>query len=481
MFDAAATVHKMGAPLTALSCDSHHIPPNAAFVAYPGDKADGRDYIPQAIQAGAAGIFWDPADFSWSETWHTPHVAVPELRSRTGLLANFVYNEPSQKMFTAAITGTNGKTTIAHLAALLMSHSGRRTAVVGTLGAYLPGEIPQPTGNTTPEAIALQAFLQSFCQAGAEAAMIEASSHGIVQGRLAGVQLEAAVFANAGRDHLDYHGDIESYHRSKAQLFESSGLPLAILNADDEYCAQLAPQLAAAGKRVLTYGRRGTALRLLALQSDADGQTLELDGDDGWRRVWLPFAGAHNAHNFMAAALLARAGGGSWASFSTAVPTLPEGRLQRINNGGNTAQPAIYVDYAHTPDALTAALAALRQHGNRLWLVCGCGGERDRGKRALMGKVAATADVGIVTDDNPRDEEPAAIRADVLAGGGGRLQEIAGRGEAITWVITQAAATDTILIAGKGHENYQDIAGKRHYFSDADTAQTALKKRNGTC
>lgn len=472
MFDAAAALKKLGVPVRELCCDSRAINRQSVFVAYAGEQADGREHIAAALAAGASGVFWDPHNFSWPETAKAPNVAVPELRACSGLLADAVCGAPSQKLFTAAVTGTNGKTTIAHFAAQLLEQAGLPTGIVGTLGAGTKASALRPVANTTPEAIALHGYLRDFVNGGAQAAVLEASSHGIAQQRLAGVRLAAAVLANIGRDHFDYHGGSAQYQQVKTRLLTTPELPVAIVNADDARCVEAMRQLHNDTKG-WTYGAAGDTLRLCSANINEDGQRLQLDGTEGTRTIELSVPGRHNALNFMAAALIARAAGVSWNCMRPQQLTLPRGRLQRVNPD---TRPAVYVDYAHTPDALTAALAALQNRRGKLWLVFGCGGARDAGKRQLMGRTAARADVAIVTDDNPRTEAAAKIRAQVLTGGL-HLREVAGRAAAIASAIEEAASDDTILIAGKGHEEYQEIDGVRRYFSDVATARSVLAAR----
>ena len=474
MFEAATVLRRLGVPVRDLFCDSRRPVRGGIFVARPGEREDGRLHIADALKSGAAGVLWDPDGFSWSPDLNAPNVPVPHLGERVGFFADEVYGAPSHRLFVAAITGTNGKTTTAWFAAQLLSQGGLPTGVVGTLGAGMWGEEMSPPENTTPDAIVLHRFLRDFADSGARAAVMEASSHGIAQGRLAGVRLAAAALLNIRHDHLDYHGDMESYRKTKIGLLQSESLHTAIVNADDEFAAAAAAN--ACAEKIMTFGERGDTLRLCGVSDSEEGRTLFLDGEEGKRECFLRPRGAHNAANFMAAALIARAAGVPWRKIDSAALTLPHGRLQRINPGG---APAVYVDYAHTPDALSAVLDSFSGRRGRLWLVFGCGGNRDLEKRREMGRIAAScADVAIITDDNPRDESPRQIRAAVMAGGVS-LREIAGRGDAIAAAIKDAAKNDTVIIAGKGHEEYQDIGGARRPFSDAETARECLRVRGG--
>ena len=471
MFNPQSAIRRLGIPVRELCGDSRCIRRHSVFVAYPGHVHDGRQHIAAALAAGAAGVFWDPKEFSWPPTCVAPNVPIPSLAKRLGLLADVVYGTPSRQLFVAAVTGTNGKTTVSHFAAQLLAQHNLRTGIVGTLGAGLWGKKMSPTLNTTPEAIVLHRFLRDFAAAGADAACIEASSHGIKQRRLNGLRLAAAALMNIGRDHLDYHGDIRAYRRSKAKLLQTEGLKTAIVNADSPPCVAAAKHCRA--KNIWTFGGGGKELRLLSVQQQQGAQLMELDGAAGRQTVRLNMLGQHNIQNFLAANLIVRAAGVPPQNICAEQLISPRGRLQRINPN---QRPAIYVDYAHTPEALTAALSALRHRRGKLWTIFGCGGDRDSGKRRKMGAIAATlADVAIVSDDNPRTESAAAIRAQILSANS-RLREIADRATAICTAIAEAHPEDTILIAGKGHEEYQDINGRRRSFSDAQTALRAIQK-----
>ncbi|MGU9951239.1 MAG: UDP-N-acetylmuramoyl-L-alanyl-D-glutamate--2,6-diaminopimelate ligase [Gammaproteobacteria bacterium WSBS_2016_MAG_OTU1] len=476
MFDAATVIKKLDVPVCRLCCDSRQLQRGDIFLAYGGHKTDGRNYIAAAVAAGAGGVLWESDKFTFPAEIQIPNVGVSSLSAHAGLLADFVYNKPSEKLFVSAITGTNGKSTVAHFAAQLFLQSGKTAGIVGTLGAGLAGQKLQPVVNTTPDAITLHGHMRDFVAANVKAALIEASSHGIAQKRLTGMHVAAAVLTNIGRDHLDYHGDWDNYRQTKSELLQLPGLQTAIVNTDDAACAEIAAQHQ--GADLWTFGKEAKTLRLIAVdavsQNSGGGQKLTLDGEDGRRQVVLNAPGMHNVQNFMAAALIARAGGVSWEEMRPQELTLPVGRLQRVNPGQS---PAVYVDYAHTPDALSAAMTALQNREGRLWLVFGCGGSRDEGKRRMMGKMATRADVAIITDDNPRHEKAADIRAEILSGGL-NLLEIPGRGEAIAAAIEKSAAADTVLIAGKGHEEYQEIGDERRHFSDVEVAQVMLTIRN---
>ena len=471
--EAVGWLKSLGVPLRALSSDSRSLGKATAFLAYPGEQDDGRRYIEAALAAGAVGVFWEPAEFAWQQQWQVPNLAVANLKQRCGELAHEVYGKPSDRLAVTAVTGTNGKTTVAHYLAQLLHYSGKSCGLIGTLGAGLYGRPMTPLANTTPDAAVIQDWLRQYAAANTAAAVIEASSHGICQGRLNGLTIACAVFTNAAQDHLDYHGSKEAYWQAKSALFDLPGVQRAVLNGDDVFCRRLKEERLPAA---LTYGQAGDDLMLLDVETRADGCLLSLDGVLGKRRLFLPPVGEHNVYNFLAAALAATVLDVSAEDIAGAAELLllPEGRLQKMSNA-----PAVYVDYAHTPDAMAAVLAAARGHSSgRLIVVFGAGGERDTDKRGAMGRVAAAeADVIIVTDDNPRREDPAAIRAALVRAAGAAARNIGDRRLAIAEALRLARPEDTLLILGKGHETTQSVGGTEMPFSDADVVQDLCRKR----
>lgn len=462
VFDAAAAISALGVPVRGVSDDSRDLPPDAAFLAYPGATDDGRRYIETVIRAGACAVFWEAEGFEESSDWRVPHRAINGLREKAGLLADAVYHHPSEQLNVLAVTGTNGKTTISHFIARLLEAGGIPAGVIGTLGIGTPDALI-PSGTTTPPATKTHRYLRNFVDAGLQAAVIEASSHGIRQGRLNGIRLSTAVFSNVGRDHLDYHGSIEHYRASKAALLQMPHLQTAVLNADDAFCAELAAS-AASSLQVMTYGKRGKTLRLLAMHADSDGVSFTTDGIGGLYEYRLNVPGEHNVYNFLAAVLTVTLAGVDGKTIAAAAPTLrlPSGRMQLVAD-----RPAVYIDFAHTPDAFAAVLAAVAHRRGKLLVVFGCGGGRDRGKRPQMGAlVAEVADRVFITDDNPRQEDAATIRAEIAAAAPAAVN-IGDRQEAICAALAEATADDTVLILGKGHEDYQEISGSRLPFSDA--------------
>ncbi|HET9470449.1 MAG TPA: UDP-N-acetylmuramoyl-L-alanyl-D-glutamate--2,6-diaminopimelate ligase [Usitatibacter sp.] len=488
-----ARLEALGVPLSDLTADSRAVKMGSVFAAYPGTVRDGRAFIADAIGRGAAAIVWERQGFTWNPRWTLPNVAVEGLRARISGIAGHAYGNPSDALWMAGVTGTNGKTSVSQWIAAALDRLGRRSAVIGTLGNGLVGERSEAR-NTTPDAIVLQRLLAEYLRRGARHVAMEVSSHGLDQERVAGIKYDVAVFTNLTRDHLDYHGTMDAYAEAKYRLFSARGLTHAVVNVDDEWGARFAGRLAASGLEVVTYGvapgggaaKRPRLRASDVLLSDA-GVRFRVDSEWGAGTVETPVLGAFNVSNLLAVAGALVAAG---IAFEEALPAIAAlapvpGRLERL--GGGTA-PLVVIDYAHTPDALEKALQALRhvldstalrnpsRGRGRLICVFGCGGDRDAGKRPLMGEAAARlADQVIVTSDNPRNEDPKAIIAQVLAGiPGGRAEAMEDRQVAIFSAVHQAAAGDAVLLAGKGHETYQEIAGARHPFSDREVAAAAL-------
>ncbi|WP_334108459.1 UDP-N-acetylmuramoyl-L-alanyl-D-glutamate--2,6-diaminopimelate ligase [Methylobacillus sp.] len=459
---------------TDMTADSRQVTSGSLFLAYPGESADGRRFIAQAILQGAFGVLWEEQGFAWHSAWNVANQPVSGLRQQASALAGEFYGHPSRKLWMIGVTGTNGKTSCSHWLAQAFNALQRKAVVIGTLGNGFPGALSAAV-NTTPDPIRLQAMLADYLLAGAEIATMEVSSHGLDQGRVSGIAFNVAVLTNLTRDHLDYHGDMASYAAAKRKLFEFEGLETAILNQDDIFGQELLSELKAAGRKVLSYGLTGGDVRGHGLRFDADGMHMQVQTPQGEAEVHARLVGRFNASNLLAvlATLLV-----SGVRLENAVAVLAQihpapGRMQQL--GGGT-QPLVVVDYAHSPDALEKALLALREQvAGRLICVFGCGGDRDKGKRPLMAEVASRlADKVIVTSDNPRSEKPAAIIAEVVAGLHGPAQVEPDREQAIVQAIRHAHAGDVVLIAGKGHEDYQEVAGVRYPFSDTAVAAHAL-------
>ncbi len=482
----AGRLDGLGVPLADLTADSRAVKRGSVFAAYPGTVLDGRAFIPEAIARGAAAVLWERAGFAWDARWDVPHLGIDNLRARISGIAGHVYGDPSASLWIAGVTGTNGKTSVSQWIAAACDGLGRRAAVVGTLGNGLVGERTEAR-NTTPDAIVLQRLLAEYLRRGARAVAMEVSSHGLDQERVAGVKLDVAVFTNLTRDHLDYHGTMEAYAEAKYRLFSARGLTHAVINADDPWGERFLRRLEDSGLERIPFSVEGAASfeRRMAPRLVASGVALSeagvrfrVRGDWGEGEVRASALGAFNVSNLLAVLGALLAAGVAWDEALAAVCALAPvpGRLERL--GGGEA-PLVVIDYAHTPDALEKALESLRPAlapGARLICVFGCGGDRDAGKRPLMGEAAARlADRVIVTSDNPRGEPPRAIIEQVLAGiAAGGAEAIEDRQVAIFAAVHQARRGDVVLLAGKGHETYQEIAGARHPFNDRDVAAAAL-------
>ncbi len=469
----------MGVRPSGVADDSRQVLPGDVFLAYPGDLADGRRYIAAAIAKGAAAVIWQPGgDFVWDASWQIPNLPQAALRALAGPLAQAVHACPSERLSLIAITGTNGKTTISQCLARAYPQP---CAIIGTLGAGLPDALVD-TGFTTPEATTLMRYLAQFCAQGAAACALEASSIGIEEGRMNGAKVDVAVFTNLTRDHLDYHGTMEAYAAAKEKLFCWPGLRAAIINLDDPFGGVL--RSATTAETVLAYAIgecAGAQIRAEGLQETAQGQVFSLVLPDGQATVRTTLVGRYNIHNLLAVAGVLHDFGLLVSEVAQRLMALtpPPGRMERL---GGVGEPLVVIDYAHTPDALANALQALRgvaeARAGRLHVVFGCGGDRDSGKRPEMGQIAESlADRALVTSDNPRREDPLAIMAQIAQGMRAPQLE-ADRAQAIRQAILAADAQDVVLLAGKGHEPYQEIAGVRHPFSDTEQAQAALAARH---
>ena len=456
---------------TGPSCDSRTVEPGNLFFAIPGTRTDGAAYAVEAANRGAAAVIAErPLELS------VPVVVVPDVRRALAEAAAEWF--ASQPETICAVTGTAGKTSIVSFLRQIWTTTGKHAAQIGTTGIIAPG-VTHAGSLTTPDAVALQKQLKALADSGVTHAAMEASSHGLQQRRLDGVRLSAAAFTNLGRDHLDYHPDMGDYHRAKMRLFTEllpSEAP-AVINADDEWSAPSLAIVRSAGRRALTVGRQGTFIAVKRVEHERTRQQIELVHEGETFRIALPFAGDFQVSNALIAAGLAIATGIAASDAFAALETLvgAPGRLELV--GRSELGASVYVDYAHKPDALRNVLEAVRPFTTgRLKLVFGCGGDRDRGKRAIMGGIAEElADDVIVTDDNPRSEEPAAIRAEIMSGARSAT-EIADRGEAIRAAIASLARGDTLVIAGKGHETGQTANGVTVPFSDHDAARAALRQ-----
>ena len=477
-------LRQLGVTPAGLSADSRATAPGDVFVAYPGERADGRRFIPDAVARGASAVLWEREGFAWPGEIAVPNLPVAGVKRFAGPLAAELYGRPSERLRAIGVTGTNGKTSCSYWIARALDATGCRCAVVGTLGMGFAGAMTE-SPNTTPDAVALQRALKGFLDAGAAGVAMEASSIGLDQGRLDGTRFHCALFTNLSRDHLDYHGDMEGYARAKMRLFQSPGLANAVLNLDDALGVRIAHTLAFGKVERTGYSLGSGAARASGLEHwleaheiafASGGLAFRLESSWGAAEVVAPLVGRFNVANLLGVIGVLLVSGLTLDEAAAACAQFdpPPGRMQRLGGG---AAPLVVVDYAHTPDALDKCLASLRDtaRGGQLVCVFGCGGDRDRGKRRLMGEIASRqADFVVLTSDNPRGEDPAAIIADIVPGVGAPHAIHVDRREAIRAAIGAARAGDVVLIAGKGHESYQEIAGRRLPFSDADEARAAL-------
>lgn len=532
--------------LSSVVTDSREAKRGDTFVAYPGEKTDGRQFIAPAIARGADAVIyekhwvkpvavppdsntttskdavvsgqpWEAQRFIWNDAWPVPHLAVADLRQKAGWLADAAYGSPSENLWVIGITGTNGKTSTSHWIARALDEAKRKCALIGTLGNGFI-EALQVSTNTTPDAIHVHGLLATFVNEDARSVAMEVSSHALSQGRVNGVHFDVAMLTNLSRDHLDYHGDMQSYAAAKRKLFEWQQLKYVVLNLDDEFGVELARELslqqAVQGNsarvpapvaqpdsvaEIIGYGLSEDSLKIAErlglrmvrgnlLEMSGQGSRLAVQSSWGTAELNTMLVGRFNAANLLGALAVLLV---SEVGLDDAVQSLNKsqpvaGRMQRL---GGAQQPTVIVDYAHTPDALEKVLVTLTEvsaaAGGRVICVFGCGGDRDRGKRPMMGLIAEKfSGFCIVTSDNPRSENPRDIIAEIVTSMKANNHEImVDRAAAIKAAIGLARQSDTVLIAGKGHEDYQEISGVKHPFSDVQIAQQALQLHHhaGVC
>ncbi|MDI9238809.1 UDP-N-acetylmuramoyl-L-alanyl-D-glutamate--2,6-diaminopimelate ligase [Lysobacter sp. LF1] len=465
--------------ITGLVLDSRAVRPGNAFVAIAGFGAHGLKFVDQARAAGAAAILFEPPAPDDLPA-PTDAIAVPGLRSRLGEMGDQFHGHATESMTVVGVTGTNGKTSTVQLLTQAWHARGITSGSVGTLGAGLFGHVV-PTGFTTPLVLQTHELLAQMHDEGAQAIAMEASSHALDQGRVDGVHFDVAVFTNLTRDHLDYHGDMATYGAAKARLFAWPGLKAAVINLDDAFGRELIASLPAGVRAVGVSSRDASdaTLRATHLRFDNAGIGFDLVVNGETHAVQSPLLGRFNVDNLLAVAGVLFALGDAPSVVANTLSQLQpiHGRMNRL--GGDGKAPLVVIDYAHTPDALEQALASLRAHVQaRLICVFGCGGDRDRGKRPQMAAIAERhADVVIVTDDNPRFEDGDAIVADIMTGfeHPARVTVERDRAAAIARAVGIAGPDDIVLVAGKGHEPYQDIQGVQHPFDDTLIARAALE------
>lgn len=492
-------LNNLGIDVENLVTDSRMVKPGDTFLAYVGERVDARKFIPQAIEAGANAVLWERNGFVWNTKWHTPNLSVSKLRAKVGAIASHVYGDPSGKLWLIGVTGTNGKTSCVQWVAQALTNLGIETASMGTLGDGFTGEL-RPAINTTPDPVLLQQRMANFLKHGAQYVVMEVSSHGIEQGRVNGSTFSVALFTNLSHDHLDYHGSMQAYAASKARLFHWAGLKYAVLNLDDAFSVELIKQLSGRITHIIGYGFKELRIKegdpkqfrmVHGRNLEVSGQGLEFDVEfeDECIKLKTELIGEFNASNLLAVLSTLLACG---ISLRDAVKSLQQvqpipGRMEKLG-GGNL--PLVVVDFAHTPDALEKILIALRGVINsskaiskiknkkpKLICVFGCGGDRDQDKRALMGKIATKfSDEAIITSDNPRSEDPCTIINAIVSGAGVNYLVEENRKAAIRRALHGARKGDVVLIAGKGHEVYQEIGTKRFPFSDVKAVKLILQE-----
>jgi UDP-N-acetylmuramoyl-L-alanyl-D-glutamate--2,6-diaminopimelate ligase len=476
------------AAISGINSDSRQIKPGDVFVACAGIDSHGLDFLQQAVDAGAAAVIWDSSGAeSRNPAGDLPMVAVPGLAAQVGMIADRWFESPSQSMRITGVTGTNGKTTVAYLIAQCLQMLDHKCAYIGTLGSGI-SELDTSSGMTTPACIEMHRQLAGFRDAGAQFAALEVSSHALEQGRVDGVLFDAVIFTNLSRDHIDYHGDMHAYGEAKARLFLEFDAVHRIVNIDTEFGQQLADRCGDTAITVSTSrdkapnGRAYVFVR--SVTALADGSVVAVETSWGDAEFMLPLVGNFNVENAaeVLALLLCLETPLALACDLLEGVQAPPGRMQRIEIESTRALPAVYVDYAHTPAALDLALNTLNAHcEGELWCVFGCGGDRDQGKRPLMGQaVAQHASHAVVTNDNPRFENPGDIIRQVIDGMPGNVTAIEDRSAAIAWGISNAQENDIVLIAGKGHEVTQQIGDTFLPFSDYESAYANLAKRSST-
>jgi UDP-N-acetylmuramoyl-L-alanyl-D-glutamate--2,6-diaminopimelate ligase len=474
-----------GIAISGISTDSRTLKPGDLFIACQGATSHGLDFVGQATAAGVAAIAWDASTGSAVEA-DVPMIAVEGLASKLGDIANRWFDAPSKTVRVTGVTGTNGKTTVAWLASRCFELLGMPCGYIGTLGTGV-GDIGGDAPMTTPPCLTLHELLAGFRDLGARHAAIEVSSHALEQARVAGVTFDSAIFTNLSRDHIDYHGTMEAYFEAKAGLFLDHDVKNRIVCIDSEYGERLAERC---GSQVVTVsttldqvpnGRPHVFVQ--GVVAGESGSHITIKSSWGNAAFELPLPGDFNVANAteVLALLLCNDVSLEDACGALSKVSAPPGRMELVRVAAQDTMPRVYVDYSHTPASIEVALKALRLHCyGELWCVFGCGGDRDRGKRPMMGKVAERlADHAIVTSDNPRSEPPGQIIADIVEGMQDDAVTIADRAKAIDYAIRNAAPEDTILIAGKGHEDYQVIGDETLSFSDYGTARDRLQARGG--
>ena len=461
--------------LSDISNDSRHVKKNSIFLAYPGIHTDGRKYIAEALKKGAKAIVYEKKNFTWQQSWDASHYGINDLKNNEGEIAHIFFKKHSKELITIGITGTNGKTTCAYWISEIQNLLGKKTGLIGTLG-YGYKKL-KPHVYTTPDAIFNHRILKEFKTEKIKSVVMEVSSHALSQGRVNGILFDVAVFTNLSRDHLDYHLNFKNYFDAKKKLFHFPSLKVAVINIDDAYGKKLKLSLVQNKTKVITYGIKNGDIRASHIEYSLSSTTFQLITKKETYKVKAPIVGEFNVYNLLAV-ISGLVGSGlpiqkviKQVSHISQVP----GRMERL---GTKLTPQVFIDYAHTPDALKKALRTLKdQTEGKLVCVFGCGGDRDKGKRKEMAEAASDlADTNFITSDNPRSESPKKIISEISRSMSGAYKIEIDRHKAIFKAIEQAKKQDIILIAGKGHETYQEINGVRYPFSDKKYVKKALKK-----
>jgi UDP-N-acetylmuramoyl-L-alanyl-D-glutamate--2,6-diaminopimelate ligase len=477
--------------ISSVSMDSRAVRPGSLFLACQGVNGHGLSFVSQAITQGAVAVLWEPSDeVSIPSGCPLPCIAIPKLSVWVSHLTGCFFDNPSHRLNVIGVTGTNGKTTCSHWLSKCWQSVGENYAVLGTLGCGYAGEVLNDIGHTTPSSVSVQALLSEAVQRQDIGMVMEVSSHGLHQHRVSGVRFQGAVFTNLSRDHLDYHGTMVAYREAKKRLFKMPALCWVVLNLDDPFSQDIFPVLS---PEVSIWGYSqnsrvsNPSLAACIWATDvcftSSGLSLQIHDGDTTIALQLRLWGRFNVDNLLAVVTAWRASGQSLISMKPVLESLTpvNGRMEYIEKT-TSDQPTVVIDYAHTPDALEKALTALRLHHpstSRLTCVFGCGGNRDQGKRSLMGEISERlADNVILTDDNPRFEPSEKIIEQIAQGllHPDQVMVISDRGQAIRWAITQSQPEDIVLIAGKGHEDYQWVQGDRLFFSDRECVEALFNK-----
>ena len=469
-----SVLKKIGHNLSDISNDSRHVKKDSLFLAYPGTLTDGRKYIAEALKKGAKAVVYEKKNFTWQKSWNVPHFPINDLKNNEGEIAHIFFKKPSKELLTIGITGTNGKTSSAYWMSEIQNLLGKKTGLIGTLG-YGYKKL-KPHIYTTPDAISNHRILKEFKATKIKSVVMEVSSHALSQGRANGILFDIAIFTNLSRDHLDYHLNFKNYFDAKKKLFHFPSLKVAVINSDDTYGKKLKSSLVKTKIKVLTYGIKSGDIRATHIEYSLVSTTFQLRIKKETYKVKAPVVGEFNVYNLLAVISGLVASGFSIQKVVKQVSHISQvpGRMERL---GTKNTPQIFIDYAHTPDALRKVLVTLKDKTDgKLICVFGCGGDRDTGKRKEMAKAASDiADTNFITSDNPRSENPKKIISEISNSMKGPYKIEIDRHKAILKAIEQAKKQDIILIAGKGHETYQEINGVRHPFSDQRYVRKALK------